>query len=1149
MNGSFVHLHVHTEYSLLDGFCKIKGLVNKCKKTGMTAAAITDHGNMFGIIDFYSECNKNGIKPIIGCEMYVAPKSRFDKNAKRGDDEENYYHLVLLAKNNEGYKNLVKLATLAYTEGFYYKPRIDKQLLQKYSDNLICLSACLYGEAQTHILDMRFEEAEKSIEDYISIFGKENFYLEIQRHNLEGEEEVVKKFSEYSVKYGLQLVATNDAHYINHDDSEAHDILLCVQSNAKVTDEKRLKYPTQELYFKTPDEMKELFKDFPSAIENTVKIAHQCNVTFDLDTTNYHFPIFKIPQPFNNPFDYLCDICENELTLKFGGRNVADKNIVDRLDFELSVIKKMGYSSYFLIVRDFIIFSRSKGIPVGPGRGSAAGSIVAFFTGITELNPLDYDLLFERFLNTERISMPDIDIDFCFRRRNEVIDYVKSVYGSENVSQIITFGTLKTKNSLRDSGRVLNIPYDRVSSALKFLPEGTGMSIAEIVNTTPELKSLSDSDPLYKKWFEAANAIEGIPRNIGTHAAGVVISDKPLIEYLPMYYDNSENALSTQFDMRNIERLGLIKMDFLGLKTLTVIADTLNLIDEKVKPDLFKIPLNDAKTYELLQSGNTSGVFQLESKGIRNVMVKLKPDKFTDIIALLALYRPGVLKSGMVDSFIKRKHRLEEIEYFHPALEQMLAETYGIIIYQEQVMRIANMLAGYSLGKADYLRKAMGKKNALIMEAEKIPFIQGCVKTSGMSEEEARELFHLIEKFAEYGFNKSHSAAYAVLSYRTAYLKAHFKIEFYIATLNNEIEMNDGRFPEIIDDAVKNGVIVLPPDINRSSGYFIKEGENEIRFGLAAIKNVGLNTICDVIDERSKNGNYAELYDFCKRINLGKVRKNVIESLIFAGAFDSSEYNRATLFNALPRITEIVNDRVNAEQNMDSLFDLSQIDTSYKYEIIQEFQHIDKLQKEKAALGFYLTEHPLQAYSREISFISKYDLSSVDSIPDSSSFYIAGVITDLSRKLDKNNKPHASCVIDTLEGALETTFFSRILEDSAHLINENDIVYIYGRLDKQYSVRFTAQKIFSISSGFSEIIKIVNIIIPDIICSEEKLSEIKQDIDGLNDGKTKIFISLKIDDEKFAVIQPAKKFIEVTVDFLERISLITGRENVKIELM
>lgn len=1106
----------------------------------MPAAAITDHGCMFGVLDFYTECSKNGIKPIIGCEIYVASGDMSDKSRSSKN-----YHCVLLAKNYNGYKNLLKLASSAYIEGFYYKPRIDKKLLYRYSSDLICLTACVKGEIQQLILNGDYESAEKSIEDYISIFGKENFYFEIQRHNLPQEETIIKAFAEYSEKYGIELVATNDAHYINREDSEYHDILLCIQTGHNLSDEDRMKYSGSELYLKNADEMRALFSDYPEAVANTLKISQQCNVLFELNSNLYHFPVFELPATYQSAHKYLSDLCEEGLKIKF---NDIPKEIIDRMNYELAVIKKMGYSSYFLIVRDFIRFAKEKKIPVGPGRGSAAGCLVAYLTGITEINPLDYDLIFERFLNAERISMPDIDIDFCFRRRNEVIDYVIRKYGKENVSQIITFGTFKTRNALRDVGRVMGIAYSEVSKVIKLFPEISQLSINEIVSSAPELQNLIVEKPEYKKWFESANAIEGVPKNVSTHAAGVVIGDKPLVEYLPLYFDSANSAVSTQFDMKGIEKLGLIKMDFLGLKTLTVIQDAINLIPENLRPDFSKLRLDDTASYSLLKSGNTIGVFQLESKGIRTVMVKLQPDKFTDIIALLALYRPGVLKSGMVDSFINRKHGTEPIEYPHSGLEKILKETYGVIIYQEQVMLIANVLAGYSLGKADYLRKAMGKKNPVIMEAEKIPFMEGCIKKSNLTKTEAENIFYLIEKFAQYGFNKSHSAAYALLSYQTAYLKTHYPIEFYIALLNNEIEMNNARFPEIIDDALRNGIEALPPDINYSSAYFSIES-GKIRFGLGAIKNVGVASIQDVETERTQNGKFKDLYDFCSRINVQKLKKNSIEYLIYAGAFDFMKLSRASLIAALPKITESASEE--SVKNMDSLFEFAGNGDYevFTYPKIEEYQRIEKLMYEREALGFYLSEHPLNKFSEEIKFIGKYDLSNIDEIPEGAEFYVAGVITEIKRKLDKKNQTMASCFLDTLSGSMETIIFSSVYDKFRDLIFDNNIVYVFGRLDKQYSNRFTAQKIFSIESGFGEIVSKVNILINWVAPDSRIIESIKTIINSVPAGNTKIFISMKLEENNYAVIKPESGMLKIDYDFISKLQTIVGSDCVKIEFV
>jgi len=1136
-----VHLHTHTEYSILDGFCRISNLVQRCKELNMPAVAITDHGVLFGVLEFYQQCYKHGIKPIIGCEIYIAPNSRFIKKTTAGEPK--YFHGILLAKNNQGYQNLLKLVSAGFIEGFYFKPRVDKELLAKYSDGLFFLTACKYGELQYYLLKNDLKQLEKSIEDYISIFGIENFFLEIQRHNDPEEETVIKTFAELSVKYNIKLVATNDAHYIHRSDAKFQDALMCIQTGNLLSDENRYKYNTDLLYLKSADEMNELFYDYPEAIENTLKISQHCNVLLDLGANKFHFPIFQLPQEIKSANKYLRDLCYQSADKIFG--ETRDKKINERLEYELEIIKKMGFASYFLIVADFVEFAKKNNIAVGPGRGSAAGCLVAYLLGITEINPLQYNLLFERFLNTERISMPDIDIDFCFRRRNELFEYARKKYGIDNVSQIITFGTLKMRNAVRDVGRILGVPIAEVNNILKKLPDDTEFNLVELIAKIPELQNYFSKHPQFQDWFTIADAIKGMPRNISTHPAGLVISDRPLVEYLPLYYDTKNEIITTQFDLDGIEKLGLVKMDFLAIKSLTVIDDTLKMIDEKIRPDIRNIPLDDYKTFELLKNGATTGVFQLESKGIQNVMVKLQPDKFTDLIALLALYRPGVLQSGMVDSFINRKHGLEPIKYPHPLLSDILNETYGVILYQEQVMQIANKIAGYSLAKADLLRKAMGKKIPEIMEQEKLPFIEGCQKHSKISQSEAEEIFLLIEKFAEYGFNKSHSAAYALFSYRTAYLKAHFLLEFLIATLSNEIEQNNPKFELFINDALKNNIKILPPDINKSAALFTKENGN-IRYGLAAIQNIGLNCIEEIIEERKKNGNFKDLIDFCSRVNIAKIKKNGIESLIYAGAFDFTKYTRATLINSL---TTILHSKIQENsKNMDSLFDFSSKEFVEKtYTIMFEYSYIEKLLHEKKVLGFYLSEHPLSKYTEEIKFISKYDLSLIDELPDEAPLFVAGLLTEIQLKFDKKNQTMCIGFLDTLDGALETIIFSSVYEKYKDLIFENSFVYIFGRFEKLYSNRFCAIKIFPIENGFSEIISKINVIIDNVAPDETIIKTLNNLINNQQDGKTKIFISLKTDANNFAVIKPKKNQIKVDYNFIIELQTRFGEENIKIE--
>ena len=925
MNKDFAHLHVHTEYSLLDGFSRVKKLIKRAKELNMSSIAITDHGCMFGVIDFYKTAIKEGIKPIIGCEVYTAARGLRDKDPNY---DKYQGHLVLLAKNMEGYKNLIKIVSTSYVEGFYYKPRVDMEELKKHNKGIIALSACLAGDVARALMNRNYEKAKQFALDYRDIFGEENFFLEIQDHNLPEQKEVNSGLVKLSKETGIPLVATNDVHYVNKEDSKIHDVLMCIQMGKTLNDPNRMRFGSDEFYLKSREEMEELFPYALEAIDNTVKIADMCNVEFDFNTI--HLPKYDVPEGYT-PETYLRELCFNGLKERYDN---PSNEILERLNYELDVIEKMGYVEYFLIVWDFINFSKENNIIVGPGRGSAAGSIVAYTLKITDIDPIKYSLLFERFLNPERISMPDIDIDFCYERREEVIDYVKRKYGDDHVAQIITFGTMGAKAAIRDVGRVLDIGYNKVDKVAKEIPFALGMTIDKALDTNPNLKELYDQDPETKEIINISKQIEGMLRHASTHAAGVVISKNPVDEYVPLY--KHQDAITTQFTMTTLEELGLLKMDFLGLRTLTVIRDTLDLIEKNrviknytEKIDFSKMDYDDPKVYEMLSSGNTLGVFQLESAGMRSFMKQLKPDNFEDIVAGISLFRPGPMDS--IPAYIKNKSNPKDVTYLHEKLKPIMEVTYGCLVYQEQVMQVVRDLGGYSYGRSDLVRRAMSKKKMDVMEEERQYFIHGkfdedgnieiagCIR-NGVEEEIANKIFDDMIDFARYAFNKSHAAAYGVLAYETAYLKTYYPVEF-MAALITSVMGNTDKVVEYIRECKALEIDVLPPDINKSFSKFSVEGDN-IRFGLAAVKNVGVNIINNIIAERESNGLFVDLVDLVKRLDQKDTNKRVIESLIKCGAFDNISENRASLMAGYESLLESVSmDRKKNVQGQISLFD------------------------------------------------------------------------------------------------------------------------------------------------------------------------------------------------------------------------------------
>ncbi len=1051
----FVHLHVHSEYSLLDGACRIKDMVKRAKELGQPAIAITDHGSMYGVMDFYKEAKKEGIKPIIGCEVYVAKRSRFDK-VREFDSE--IYHLILLCKNNAGYQNLIKMVSQSFIEGFYNKPRIDEALLRQHSDGLIALSACLAGAVPRALNRNDYYAAKQIALNYREIFGEGNFYLELQNHGLKEELRILPMLARLSKETGIQMVATNDCHYITQEDSRMHEILLCIQTNHTVEDDDKMDFGTDQVYIKSEAEMRALFDSYEGAIENTAKIAEQCNVEFEFGKTK--LPHFDVPAGQDH-YEYFKAQCYKGLREKYGEN--PDKKVVERLEYELSIIKRMGYVDYYLIVNDFVSYAKSVGIAVGPGRGSGAGSLAAYCIGITGIDPIKYNLLFERFLNPERVSMPDFDIDFCYVRRQEVIDYVIRKYGSDHVAQIITFGTMAARGAIRDVGRVLAMPYAQVDSVAKLVPMELGVTIQKALETSPELKKKYEESSQVKDLIDMAQKLEGMPRHASTHAAGVVITERPVSEYVPLA--KNDEAIVTQFTMTNLEELGLLKMDFLGLRTLTVIKDTERIIN-RAEPGfrVEDIDLYDAEVFAMMAKGQTQGVFQYESVGMKNVLMQLKPDSIEDLIAVISLYRPGPMSS--IPQYIENRHHPDKIKYKHPLLEDILAVTYGCIVYQEQVMQIFRKLAGFSLGQADIVRRAMSKKKKDVMEREHQIFIhglvgedgsvevEGCIRR-GISEEVASSIYSEIESFASYAFNKSHAAAYALISYQTAFLKCKYPKE-YMASLITSVFDNINKVVEYIEECKNLGIGVLPPDINESEAAFAVSGEN-IRFGLLAIKSLGRAPTDRILEER-KNGKFTSLYDFCKRMYTKDVQKKVVESLIKGGAFDNMGANRRQMLTVLDGIFEglLAEKRNNIEGQM-GFFDTMQTAEArepIKMPELTEFSQTELLKMEKEITGLYLSGHPLSEFAEliksqhyaKISDIVNCTREEVPKYKDGDRIKILAIISEVKLKTSKNNNTFAYVSIEDVYGTMEMMVFGSVLEKSSFLLREGNIVELHARI-------------------------------------------------------------------------------------------------------
>jgi len=1054
---NFTHLHVHTEYSLLDGSNKIKEYVDRVRELGMDSAAITDHGVMYGVIDFYRAARAAGINPILGCEVYVAPGSRFDREAGSGDDR--YYHLVLLAENNQGYSNLMKIVSKGFVEGFYYKPRVDLSLLEKYHEGIIALSACLAGEVARFLTRGMYEDAKKAALRYQDIFGKGNFFLELQDHGIPEQQNVNQQLLKMHRETGIELVATNDVHYTLAEDAQPHDVLLCLQTGKKLADEDRMRYEGGQYYVKSPEEMERLFPYAPEALENTHKIAQRCHVEIEFGVTK--LPKFDVPEGYTS-WEYLNELCFRGLEERY---QPVTEELKERLNYELSTIRNMGYVDYFLIVWDFIKYARDHDIMVGPGRGSAAGSLVAYTLGITQLDPIRYDLLFERFLNPERVSMPDIDVDFCFERRQEVIDYVRRKYGDDCVVQIVTFGTLAARGVIRDVGRVMDLPYAQVDTIAKMIPQELNITIDKALQMNPELKKAYEEQKEIHDLIDTAKRLEGLPRHTSMHAAGVVISQKDVSEYVPLSRA-SDGSIVTQFTMTTLEELGLLKMDFLGLRTLTVIQNAVHLIEQDagVKLDMQHIDYNDKKVLDSLGTGRSDGVFQLESAGMKNFMKELKPQSLEDVIAGISLYRPGPM--DFIPQYIRGKNRPDTIKYDCPQLESILKPTYGCIVYQEQVMQIVRNLAGYTLGRSDLVRRAMSKKKAAVMEKERQNFVYGneeegvpgCI-ANGISEQTANKIYDDMIDFAKYAFNKSHAAAYAVVSYQTAFLKYYYPVEFMAALMTSVIEMPT-KVAEYIQVCRQMNIKILPPDVNRGAyGFSVDNGA--IRYGLSAIKSVGRPVINALVEEREVNGEYRSLKNFIERLT-GTVNKRAIENFIKAGALDCLEGNRRQKMLVYSQIVDsIAQEKKNSFAGQMSLFDLVSDEEKKEYEIrmpdVEEYDKEMILAFEKDVLGIYLSGHPLERYrnimekmiSAKTTDFQPDEESGIPKVYDGQKVIIGGMITEKTIKYTRNNKVMAFLTVEDLLGTVEIVVFPRDYEKWQSMLNEDARVFVQGRVNAE----------------------------------------------------------------------------------------------------
>ena len=1152
----FTHLHVHTQYSLLDGSAKIEPLIKRVKELGMDSIAITDHGAMYGAVEFYKAAKAEGIKPIIGCEVYVAPKSRFDKEAVSGS---NYYHLVLLAETNEGYKNLIKMVSYGFTEGFYYKPRVDFELLEKYHEGIIASSACLAGQVARDIIGVSYEKAKETALRYDAVFGRGNFFLELQDHGIRDQKIVNEALIKMSKETGIPLICSNDSHYIYKEDAEAHDVLLCIQTGKTVNDENRMRYEGGQFYVKSKEEMYELFKYAPDAVENTHKIAERCNVEFVFH--DLKLPRFDVPQG-KTTSSYLRELCYDGFEKRYKDN---PQELRQRLEYELGIIEKMGYVEYFLIVWDFIHFAKSNGIPVGPGRGSAAGSIVSYCLDITTIDPVKYNLIFERFLNPERVSMPDIDVDFCFERRQEVIDYVIRKYGEDHVAQIITFGTMAARAAIKDVGRALAMPYADVDRISKMIPSELGITITKALKMNPELSDLYETDSAVQKLIDTSISLEGLPRHASTHAAGVVICRDPVMEYVPLY--SSDGVVSTQYTMTLLEELGILKMDFLGLRTLTVIRNACDEIKRihGVEIDLENLNDKDQKVYDLIAQGKTEGVFQLESNGMKSFMKDIQPNCIEDLIAGISLYRPGPM--DFIPKYVKGKKDKNSITYTHPALKEILEPTYGCIVYQEQVMQIVRDLAGYSLGRSDLVRRAMSKKKASVMAEERKNFIYGtedktvpgCIK-NGIPEDVAAKIFDEMTDFAKYAFNKSHAACYAVVGYQTAWLKTYYPVEFMAALLTSVIDFPN-KVSEYIEECRKLGIELLPPDINKGFGNFSVDN-GKIRFGLTAIKSIGEGVIKSIVKEREENGEYKSFTDFLTRISDKDMNRRAIESFIKGGAFDSLGSKRSQYMSNYKGIYDGITQRKkNNIEGQLSLFSFGaeeneNIDVIDNFGDIEEYPLSRILEMEKDVLGVYISGHPLSEYEdilkRKVSVSSRDFIKNENdecNVNDGDSVILGGIVNSKKIKYTKNNKIMAFLNVEDMYGSIETVVFPNTYNDCQNFIETGSIILVRGRADvpADNDAKIIAEEIKPLLESEDtekEIILPKKQIADKLYIKVKDMAQLQKAVKILKSFSGNIPVIVKV--EETGKIMKSGKDGSVAADemLIEGLELLLGKENV-----
>jgi len=1135
----FIHLHTHTHYSLLDGAIRVPDLIETTVNFKMPAVAVTDHGNMFGVIDFYLNAQKAGVKPIIGSEMYMAPGHRTERKTLPKDGRESTYHLVLLVKNSTGYKNLMKLSSISYQEGFYYKPRIDFEVLEKYHEGLIASTACLKGAVPYKLLHDSYQAAREMALQYQNIFG-EDFYIELQNHGLKDEIAVQDDLIKLARELGIKIIATNDAHYLKREHYQAHDVLLCLQTNKDMDDPKRMRYNTQELYYKSPEEMKRLFKHLPEAIENTIEIAEKCNL--ELDLSQNYLPQFEIPNGLTTE-EYFDQVAHAGLKERY---QQITPELEERLDYEIKIINQMGFPSYFLIVKDFIDHARQLDIPVGPGRGSAAGSLAAYALGITNVDPIKYDLIFERFLNPERVTMPDIDIDFCYERREEIIDYVRQKYGENQVAQIITFGTMAARAVIRDVGRVLKMPLAEVDKIAKMVPATVKMTLPKALELVQELRQIAQADAQHQKLIEYSLILEGLARHASTHACGVVITPTDLNDYVPLYRSNTGD-ITTQYEMKFLEEIGVLKMDFLGLRTLTVISETLKALKKRgININIDKIPLDDRATFEVFARGQTIGIFQFESSGMQTYLKKLKPTCVEDLVAMNALYRPGPM--DMIDDFIARKHGEKQVTYLHPLLEPILKETYGIIVYQEQVMRIASEMGGFSLGGADLLRRAMGKKKVELMKKQRELFIKGAAQNN-VPAKLANEIFDLMDKFAGYGFNKSHAVCYSIVAYQTAYLRAHFPAEFMAANLTSEIG-NIDRIVILIEECRKMGIKVLPPDINESEAHFIATDDG-IRFGLGAVKNVGIKPIKAIINARKKHQAFKTFFDFTCNIDLRSINKKVLESLIQVGAMDSLEGHRAQLFEAIElAVTYAQNINADRAMGQTSIFDLKVEEVTEEIPLLPAVKPWDKnecLRREKELLGFYISGHPLRKYDEELRLFSSVSIKDLATAQDGQYVRLGGLIVSVKKMFDRKGKNMAFISFEDFTGSTELIAFADAYAEYREQLVPDMMLMIRGRISirEGEEPKILLEEVFPLEYARERFTKNVTIALQPTHLRSDFIMDISQFLEH-NPGECPLFLQVNLTAEEHYYIKSKRYKLNPSARVLQTLKSLVGQDNVRI---